>query len=477
MNSLSVIMVAPIADWHFPVRIPTRCYVISSPGFAVSPSRSPSRRRSASRRSSACGIKGPLKLPPPPAARGRRAGVRAAAAPTQRRRPRPRRSRPNASRDRVFHRRRRTPRRRRAAVRRSPSASARPATSTRARRSKAAYRDVRRRVRGRAAPRLLRGQGEFQPRGAEPPRAPRQRLRHRLRRRARARASPPAAIPRKVVFSGVGKTAAEMEAALAAGIRCFNVESAAELDALERRRRPRGQASRRSRFRVNPDVDPKTHPYIATGLKESKFGVAFDDALGALPARRRRCRTSRSAASTATSDRRSPTSSACVEAAEKVFELVDRLEADGIALAPRRPGRRPRHPLPRRGDHRSVRLRARRPAGAGIAAAANSLFEPGRFLVGDAGVLLTRVVYLKPGAGRDFAIVDAAMNDLLRPALYDAWHRGRAGAPARRAGAPLADRRAGVRERAISSRATACSRSPTGDLLAVRARGRVRRSR
>ncbi len=85
-------------------------------------------------------------------------------------------------------------------------------------------------------------------------------------------------------------------------------------------------------FRVNPDVDPKTHPYIATGLKESKFGVAFADALRALPARRRAAETSRCAASTATSARRSPISSACVEAAAKVFALVDRLAADGIAL-------------------------------------------------------------------------------------------------------------------------------------------------
>ena len=138
--------------------------------------------------------------------------------------------------------------------------------------------------------------------------------------------------PGKVVFSGVGKTEAEMEAALDAGILCFNVESAAELERARRGRRPRSAASRRCRFRVNPDVDPQTHPYIATGLKESKFGVAFDDAPALYRRRARCCRTSRSAASTATSARRSPTSRPTARPRGKMLELVDRLAADGIAL-------------------------------------------------------------------------------------------------------------------------------------------------
>ena len=133
------------------------------------------------------------------------------------------------------------------------------------------------------------------------------------------------------MFSGVGKTAPEMEAALAAGIRCFNVESAAELEALNAVAGRAGRIAPVS-LRVNPDVDPKTHPYIATGLKESKFGVAFDDAPGLY----------RRAADLPLVDVRGidchigsqiTDLSACVEAAEKMFGLVDRLDADGIALA------------------------------------------------------------------------------------------------------------------------------------------------
>ena len=136
--------------------------------------------------------------------------------------------------------------------------------------------------------------------------------------------------PAKTVFSGVGKTTAEMEAALALGIRCFNVESAAELDALDAVARRAGTRAPVS-LRVNPDVDPKTHPYIATGLKESKFGVAFEEAQALY----------RRAASLPGVDVQGidchigsqiTDLSACVEAARKMFELVDRLEADGIAL-------------------------------------------------------------------------------------------------------------------------------------------------
>jgi len=225
--------------------------------------------------------------------------------------------------------------------------------------------------------------------------------------------------PAKIVFSGVGKAATEMEAALAAGIRCFNVESAAELEALNAIACRAGRIAPVS-LRVNPDVDPKTHPYIATGLKESKFGIAYADAVelygraAALPGVEVRgidCHIGSQITDL----------SVCVEAAAKMFELVDRLAVEGIALdhVDLGGGLGVRYRDEETIDPYAYALAIRRIAGS---RRLELLFEPGRFLVGDAGVLLTRVIYLKPGQERDFAIVDAAMNDLLRPALYDAWH-------------------------------------------------------
>ncbi|MFO1304271.1 MAG: diaminopimelate decarboxylase [Burkholderiales bacterium] len=225
--------------------------------------------------------------------------------------------------------------------------------------------------------------------------------------------------PRKIVFSGVGKTEAEMRAALDAGILCFNVESEAELDRLDA---VAGAAGKRApiSFRVNPDVDPKTHPYIATGLKHSKFGVAFDDA-------RRLYRRAAAMPHVAVHGIDMHIGSQITElepyreAVAKVLDLVDALREDGIALSHVDLGGglgiryRDEHPLRLSEYAEMVRdLFAGRPE--------RLLFEPGRRLVGPAGVLLTRVEFLKPGEGRNFAIVDAAMNDLLRPSLYDAWH-------------------------------------------------------
>ena len=225
--------------------------------------------------------------------------------------------------------------------------------------------------------------------------------------------------PAKVVFSGVGKTETEMEAALAAGILCFNVESAEELETLAAVAARAGKAAPVS-FRVNPDVDPKTHPYIATGLKESKFGVAFADA----PALYRRAAALPQIAVRGIDIHIGSQITELApyrEAAAKVLDLVDRLAADGIAL----------HHIDM-GGGLGIRYRDETPVAlADYAGMLRELFrgrreqlllEPGRRLVGDAGVLLTRVTYLKPGQDRAFAIVDAAMNDLLRPALYDAWH-------------------------------------------------------
>jgi diaminopimelate decarboxylase len=225
--------------------------------------------------------------------------------------------------------------------------------------------------------------------------------------------------PAKIVFSGVGKTAAEMEAGLAAGIRCFNVESAAELEALNALACRVGRIAPIS-LRVNPDVDPKTHPYIATGLKESKFGVAFADAVdlyrraAGLPGVEVRgidCHIGSQITDL----------SVCVEAAARMFDLVDRLENEGIELdhVDLGGGLGVRYRDEETIDPYAYALALRKIVGS---RRHELLFEPGRFLVGDAGVLLTRVLYLKPGGAQDFAIVDAAMNDLLRPALYGAWH-------------------------------------------------------
>lgn len=225
--------------------------------------------------------------------------------------------------------------------------------------------------------------------------------------------------PRKTVFSGVGKTVAEMEAALAAGILCFNVESAAELDTLAATAGRMGRTAPVS-FRVNPDVDPQTHPYISTGLRESKFGVPIADAL---PLYHRAAAMPHIAVHGIDIHIGSQITTLAPyrEAVAKVLEVVDRLARDGIALEHIDVG-----------GGLGIRYRDESPvAMADYASMLAPLFsgrrerllvEPGRRLVGAAGVLLTRVLYLKPGEHRSFAIVDAAMNDLIRPALYDAWH-------------------------------------------------------
>ena len=225
--------------------------------------------------------------------------------------------------------------------------------------------------------------------------------------------------PRKVVFSGVGKSAVEIRQALEAQILCFNVESPSELARIERIAAETGRIAPVS-FRVNPDVDPGTHPYISTGLKENKFGVAFEDALSLY----RRAAASRSLRVVGVGfhiGSQLTETAPFVAALDRVLELLDMLGREGIAL----------HHLDL-GGGLGIRYRDESPPPVAEYLAAllerigtrpvRILLEPGRALVGNAGVLLTRVEYLKPGAERSFAIVDAAMNDLLRPALYDAWH-------------------------------------------------------
>jgi diaminopimelate decarboxylase len=228
--------------------------------------------------------------------------------------------------------------------------------------------------------------------------------------------------PRKIVFSGVGKTAEEMRRALMAGILCFNVESESELARLEAVAAQCGRTAAMS-LRVNPDVDPGTHPYIATGLRQNKFGIPYEDAL-ALYRRAREMRHLAIAGIGCHIGSQLTEVTPFVAALDRVLELADRLQSEGIALAHVDVG-----------GGLGIRYRDESPPAAGDYAKALTsrlgsrtlkiLLEPGRALVGEAGLLLTRVEYLKHGRERNFAVVDAAMNDLLRPALYDAWHEVR----------------------------------------------------
>ena len=223
----------------------------------------------------------------------------------------------------------------------------------------------------------------------------------------------------KIIFSGVGKTEAEMEYALNAGIKCFNVESLPELERLNSVAARLGKIAPIS-FRINPDVDAKTHPYISTGLKANKFGIAMRDAEQAY----------QHAASlphiqiigvdchigSQLTDL-SPLIAAC----QRLIALIDRLAAQGIAL---------QH-LDLGGGVGIVYKDEHTPDLYAYAQAVEPLLkahglslvlEPGRSLVGNAGVLLTRVEYVKHGEEKNFVVVDAAMNDLMRPALYQAYH-------------------------------------------------------
>ena len=236
----------------------------------------------------------------------------------------------------------------------------------------------------------------------------------------------------RTVFSGVGKSEAEMRAALDAGVLCFNVESEAELDRLASLASSAGKIAPVS-LRVNPDVDPKTHPYIATGLRESKFGIAYDDAV-ALYRRAAKLPGVRVSGIDVHIGSQITDVEPFVAALDKLLEFVDVLDATGVHL-----------------DHLDlggglgIRYRDEEPPALKDylgrlfkslgARKIRVLFEPGRSLVGNTGLLLTRVEYLKHGP-KNFVVVDAGMNDLIRPALYDAWHEVlpvvRREAPARR---------------------------------------------
>jgi diaminopimelate decarboxylase len=227
--------------------------------------------------------------------------------------------------------------------------------------------------------------------------------------------------PGKTVFSGVGKSEAEIERALAAGILCFNIESAPELERIDAVARRLGTRARIS-VRVNPDVDAGTHPYISTGLKNNKFGVAYADTL---PLYRDAAR--RTGIEIAGIDCHIGSQitdiDPYIDAADRVLDVVDALARDGISL----------HHIDFGGGLGIRYDEEVPPATEGLVqvllahvdrrghGAKTVMFEPGRSIVGNAGVLLTRIEYLKHGETKNFAIVDAAMNDLMRPTMYDAW--------------------------------------------------------
>lgn len=224
--------------------------------------------------------------------------------------------------------------------------------------------------------------------------------------------------PHRVVFSGVGKTRDDMRRALEVGVHCFNVESTDELERLQQVAAELGVVAPIS-LRVNPDVDAGTHPYISTGLKENKFGIDIADA-EAVYARAAELPNLQILGVDCHIGSQLTTLPPFLDALDRLLALIDRLAERGIVL---------RHlDL---GGGLGVRYRDEQPPLAGdyiqaireriVGRNLTLVFEPGRFIVANAGILLTRVEYLKHTAHKDFAIVDAAMNDLIRPALYQAW--------------------------------------------------------
>ena len=224
--------------------------------------------------------------------------------------------------------------------------------------------------------------------------------------------------PAKVVFSGVGKRPDEMRRALEVGIHCFNVESEAELHVLDQ---VAGQINRIApvSLRINPDVDPKTHPYISTGLKENKFGIAFDHAVAAYE-KAMTMNNIRVVGVDCHIGSQLTDVAPFVDALDRVLLLVEKLNEKGIVL---------KHlDL---GGGLGIQYKDETPPTPAEQAAAlveklrgielDVLIEPGRAIAGNAGVLLTEVLYLKHSDHKNFAVIDAAMNDLMRPTLYGAW--------------------------------------------------------
>jgi diaminopimelate decarboxylase len=224
--------------------------------------------------------------------------------------------------------------------------------------------------------------------------------------------------PERIVFSGVGKTRTEMARALEVGIFCFNVESEAELEILAEVAHERQQVANIS-LRVNPDVDAKTHPYISTGLKENKFGISIDRAL-AVYQRARELPGLRIKGLDCHIGSQLTELTPFLDALDRLLLLVDELAAQDIQISHLDLGGglgvtyRDETPPPVATYIAAIKARlGERPLAL--------MFEPGRSIAANAGALLTEVIYLKPTEHKNFAIIDAAMNDNIRPALYQAW--------------------------------------------------------
>jgi len=224
--------------------------------------------------------------------------------------------------------------------------------------------------------------------------------------------------PAKTVFSGVGKTEQEIEYALQHGIRCFNVESIPELDRINAVAGRLGKKAPVS-IRVNPDVDAQTHPYISTGLKENKFGIAIEDAREVYRSTQAMSHLNVVAVDCHIGSQLTSVSP-FVDALERVLSLIDELAEDGIEIKHLDIGgglgihyRDETPPTPAEYAQALAPLLKDREL--------EILLEPGRAIAGNAGILLTKVEFIKPTEAKCFAIVDAAMNDLLRPALYQSW--------------------------------------------------------
>jgi len=274
--------------------------------------------------------------------------------------------------------------------------------------------------------------------------------------------------PKGIVFSGVGKSSSELGSALDAGIGCFNVESVAELEALDALARARGRRAPVA-IRVNPDVDPRTHPYVSTGLARHKFGIAVADVERAY-ARAAAMRGIEIAGLACHIGSQIVALDAFEAAASAISGLIRQLETQGHAL----------EHLDLGGGLGLGYGRFTAPAVEEYAKALLAplagfrqrlLIEPGRAIVGPAGVLLCRVLYLKESAEKRFAIVDAGMNDLLRPALYDAWQDIVTVREHRQADAHLYDVVGPVCESADFLGLERELRLAPGDLLAVRDAG------
>ena len=229
--------------------------------------------------------------------------------------------------------------------------------------------------------------------------------------------------PSKVIFSGVGKTRAEMRQALTAGIGCFNVESRAELDVLDEVARDMGLRAPVS-VRVNPNVDARTHPYISTGLKGNKFGIAHEEVISTYR-HAATCQGLRVVGIDCHIGSQITQTAPYLDAMDRVLDLVQAIEGEGVTIEHidfgGGLGIDYQDDAPPEADTLWAQLLQRMDArGFGDR---KIFIEPGRSLVGNAGVCLTEVLYLKPGEHKNFLIVDAAMNDLPRPAMYQAFHR------------------------------------------------------